>query len=179
MQGALRPSSKDDIFSEPHYLDQARIVYGAFARPLLLVQTASLHSGDGDQLVFTQVFAYRRSLDQFVRVYDHLMGRNNNQEVRFIESGPLRGDIISAEPTDNAPFGYWITVNTLPGRAYQQLLHYRSATRYGDNNPLAVINSEMPNIEQRLGVWLPGEPLPVPARGCRAPRLVRMELWCG
>jgi hypothetical protein len=114
-----------------------------------------------------------------VRVYDHLTGSNNDQEVRYISTGPLKGDIISAEPTANAPFGFWVSVNTLPsGYAYKQVLRYRSATRYGDGNPLAVIDSEMPNIELRLGLWRPGSPLPLPAGRCPNPHLVKTELWC-
>jgi len=77
---------------EPHYLNQARIVYpsGRTGRPLLLLQTASIHSGDGDQAVFTQLLAYDRSRDRFEQVYGHQTGHNNNQDVRFIASGPLR-----------------------------------------------------------------------------------------
>jgi len=180
LQAPLRPGPEDDGFARPHFLNTARIVRGAPGGPLLWVQTASLHSGDGDQLVFTQALAYRRDLDGFTRVYDHLTGRNNNQEVRFVESGPLKGDIISAEPTQNAPYGFWVSVNTPgPGGAYREALRYRSATRYGDGNPLSVIDSEMANIQQRLGLWRPGSPLPLPAGRCPAPRLVHMELWCG
>ncbi len=165
---------------EPHYLNGAQVVFpnGKASAPLLLMQTASLHSGDGDQAVYTQAFAYRPMSDRFERIYGHVTGHNNNQDVRLVASGPLAGSVISAEPTDNAPYAFWITVSRLtPDYAYKQVLRYRSATRYGDNNPLSVIDSEMPNIEQRLGLWRPGSPLPLPAR-CPKPRLVHMELWC-
>jgi len=176
----LPGAASDDLYASAHYLDRAEIVYPrATGEPLLLVQASSIHSGDGDQLRMTQVLAYRSQGDRFERVYDHQTGANNNQEVRFIASGPLRGDIISSEPTQNAPYGFWITVNTLaPGQAYKQALRYRSATHYGDGNPLAVIDSEMANIEQRLGLWKPGLPLPLPAGACAKPHLVKMELWC-
>jgi hypothetical protein len=175
----LRAGAGDDIFARPHYLNQAAIVHGAGGRPLLLVQTASVHSGDGDQIVLTQALAYQRTSDQFVRAYDRLTGRNNNQEVRYVETGPLKGDIISAEPTQNAPFGFWVSVNELTSAsAFKEVLRYRSATTYGDGNPLAVIDSEMANIEQRLGLWRPGSPLPLPASPCPTPHLVHMELWC-
>jgi hypothetical protein len=36
----------------------------------------------------------------------------------------------------------------------------------------------MPNIQQRLGLWHPGQALPLPARGCPRPRLIDHELWC-
>jgi hypothetical protein len=168
-----------DVFSEPHYLKQAAVVHQASGRPLLLVQTASLHAGDGDQLVLTQALAYQRGSDRFVRVYGHLTGTNNNQEVRYIETGLLKGDIISAEPTENAPFGFSVSVNAPTSEAaYREVLRYRSATTYGDGNPLAVIDSEMPNIEQRLGSWRPGLPLPLPAGPCPKPHLIHTELWC-
>ncbi len=182
IEGALRPPSGDDMFSEPHYLERAEIVRprGASEQPLLLVQTASLHSGDGDQLVRVQVLAYAPASDRFVRVYGYTTGRNNNQEIRFVAAGPLKGDIISAEPTEDAPFGFWVTVSAFtPGAAYRQVLRYRSATRYADSNPLPVIDSEMPAIQGRLGLWRPGLPLPLPPGPCPAPHLIRMELWCG
>ena len=131
-------------------------------------------------MVLTQVLAYQRRLDRFVRIYEHLTGTNNNQEVRYVDAGPLRSDIISVEPTMDAPFGFWVSVNALmPGHLYQQVLRYRSATRYQDGNSLAVIDSEMPNIEQHLGFWRLGSPLPLPAGPCSRPHLIRMELWCG
>lgn len=181
LQATLRPPSPNDYFVVPHYLDTAQIVHprGMSAEPLLVVRMASIMSGDGDQLVRTQVLAYRPTSDRFARIYDFVSGQNNNQEVRYIRSGRLRGDIISVEPTENAPYGFRVTVNTLaPDYSYRQILHYQSATRYGDSNTLAVIDSEMTNIEQRLGLWRPGDSLPLPASPCPRPRLVRMELWC-
>jgi hypothetical protein len=64
------------------------------------------------------------------------------------------------------------------GGGFKEVLRYRSATQYGDGNPLAVIDSEMPNMAQRLGLWKPGAPMPLPARACPKPHLVRMALWC-
>jgi len=184
---ALSPSralgDQDDSWA-PHELRTAKPVYprGASGPPLLLIVTASLHAGDGDQRIVTQLFRYDRAADQFHRVYEKATGANNNQDVRFVASGPLRGDVISVEPTSNAPFAYWVEVNTLaPGGAYRRTLRYRSATRYGDGNPLAVIDSETPNIERRLGVWKPGLPPPLPTgavKACVKPRLKQMELWC-
>lgn len=145
----------------------------------MLLRTTNLPSGDGNQAVFTQLLAYRRQSDRFERVYAYQVGKNNNQEVRFIASGPLAGDVISAEPTSDAPFGFWIAVSRLGAdQTYHQTLRYRSATHYGDGNRLAVINSETPNVEARLGVWRPGAPLPLPAGPCPKPRLAQMELWC-
>lgn len=171
----------NDSFTQPHYLKDVRIVYprGSAGQPLLFVQTGSLHSGDGDQLVFTQMLAYRNSKNSFVRIYQCTTGQNNNQEVRYISSGRLKGDIISVDPTENAPYSYWVTVNALgPEYVYKRVLRYRSATHYGDNNTLAVIDSEMPNIERHMGYWKPGMALPLPSGACSKPRLRRMELWC-
>ena len=181
LKATLNPTANDDLFGQPHYLTDARIVHprGPTGLPLLLVQLASLHSGDGDQIVLTQLLVYDARSDGFRRVYEHTTGRNNNQDVRLVEGGPLAGDVITAEPTSNAPYGFWVTVDTYtPAGGYRQALRYRSATTYGDGNPLSVIDSEMPNIEQRLGVWRPGMPLPTPAGGCPKPHLVRTELWC-
>ena len=171
---------------EPHYLRSAKAVYphGVQAAPFLLIVTGSLHSGDGGQIVATQLVAYDARHDAFQRVFAQSTGTNNNQEIRFVTEGPLRGCVITAEPQDHLPYGYWIVVKRLtPADAYRQVLRYRSATLYNDGNPLAVIDSEMPNIEERLGLWRPGQPLPTPdtngGKPCRKPSLRRTELWCG
>ena len=175
------PPGRDELWV-PHFLEVAKVVSprGRSSAPLVLLQTASVHSGDGDQVVYRQILAYRRDSDRFEQIYSHYTGRNRNEDVRLLTSGPLAGAVISAEPTENAPFGFWMTVSALtPAYTYRQVLRYRSATHYGDGNPLAVIDSEMPNIEMRLGLWRPGSPLPLPASACPKPRLVHMELWCG
>ena len=174
-------SSANDRFAQPHYLNAVRVVYprGNAGQPLLFVQTASLHAGNGSQLVLTQMLAYENSQNRFIRIYQYTTGTNNNDEVRYISSGRLKGDIISVVPTENAPYGYWVIVNALTLQyTYKTVLRYRSATRYGDSNPLAVIDSEMPNIEQRLGYWKSGMALPLPSGPCPKPRLIHMELWC-
>lgn len=171
----------------PHYLLTTKIVYprGPNAAPLLQIVTGSLNSGDGDQFVSTQLIAYDVERDVFRRVYGKSTGRNNNQEIRFITDGPLRGSVISAEPEDHLPYGYWIVVNELTAAGtYRQMLRYRSATLYADGNPLAVIDSEMPNIQRRLGLWKPGDPIPTPDRNgggksCPNPVLRHTALWCG
>ncbi len=181
LRSRLFDTSDVPAFSKRHYLDRLAVVrsHGASGLPLLLLVTASLHSGDGDQLVLTQVMAYRRGPDRFVKAYEHWTGTNNNQEVRFMAAGPLAGDIIAVEPAGTAPFGYWITVNVLTStRGYRPVLRFRSATTYGDGNALPVIDSDMANILGRLGSWRPGLPLLLPATPCTRPHLRRMELWC-
>jgi hypothetical protein len=171
----------DDYYSDAHFVDTIQIVHphGAKAAPLLIMQLASAHGGNGNQRVGTLVLRYDPGQDSFVSVYKYQVARNTNDQIRYLATGPLRGAIVSAEPTGDAPFGFWITVNQpTPSGRYKRVLHFRSATHYGDGNPLAVIDSEMPNIQRRLGLWRPGQPLPLPAKSCRKPHLVRMELWC-
>lgn len=179
----LRTTTPDDpIGWEPHYLQTAKFVYpdGPQAAPLLLIVTGSLNSGNGNQIVVTQLIAYDDKKDAFQRVYLKSTGHNNNEEVRFIDHGPLRGSVISAEPQQHLPYGYWIVVNRWMGGQYHQVLRYASATRYNDGNRLSVIDSEMPAIERRLGMWKPGDPLPIPEnmKNCLKPVLRRDELWC-
>lgn len=172
-------SSGDDLYSDPHYLIDARIVHPRADRPLLLMQVASQHSGNGDQCRATVALAYDHAQESFTLVYEKQVNKNNNQEIRYIADGPLMGAIISAEPTNDAPFGFWIIVNKLePTGGYKQVLRYRSATRYRDGNLLAVIDSEMLGILQRLNLWRPGMKLPLPAGKCAKPRLIGQELWC-
>jgi hypothetical protein len=183
----LTPSTTPDpVGWEPHYALRADVVYphGSGHAPLLLIVTGSLHSLNGNQLVCTQLLAYRATQDEFRRIYDKCTGHNNNEEVRFLADGPLRGSVISAEPQHSLPYGYWIEVNRLShAGTYIRALRYRSATLYADGNPLAVIDSEMPTIQKQLGVWKSGDPLPVPAstsngKPCANPTLRKSELWC-
>jgi hypothetical protein len=175
----LAISGPDDLFSRPHFLLDARIVHPRADLPMLLVKVASLHSVNGDQRIATAAIAYDRADAAFAVIYRHQTGRNNNQDTRYIATGPLRGAIISAEPTDNAPFAFWIAVNRIAAdHRYHQVLRYRSATRYGDGNPLAVIDSEMPNLLHHLGLWHPGSRLPLPATRCPQPHLIGATLWC-
>ena len=183
----LRPALSGDPLWEPHYLLTAEVVYpqGPNAAPVLLIVTGSLNSGDGDQIVATQLIAYDASQDAFRRVYAESTGHNNNQEIRFVKEGPLRGSVITAEPQDRPPYAFWIVVNQpAPSESYRRVLRYQSATIYNDGNPLPVIDSEMPNIERRLGLWKPGQPIPTPSPGgsnkpCLKPTLRHTELWCG
>lgn len=169
-------------FDQPHYLRTARIAYrqAGDRDALLIVVMASIHAGNGGQVVGTQALAYRRDTDRFVQVFAQHVGTNNNQEVRFVERGPLRGAFITVEPTVDAPFGYWVTVARSGGTAapYRTVLRYRSATRYDDGNALPVIDSEMPQILHRLSMWRPGQKLPLPASGCSTPVLKNGALWC-
>jgi hypothetical protein len=166
-------------FDEPHYLGVAEIVHPKADRPFLLLQMASRHSVNGNQNVATKMFAYDRALDRFVPAFENLTGKNNNEVTRYMAKGPLAGDIVSAEPTSNSPYGYWVTVSRLgSASSYRQILRYRSATRYDDGNELSVIDSEMPKILQRLGLWHKGAPLPLPAGKCPLPRMIHGALWC-
>ena len=139
LQSKLFDTSDVAAFSERHFLDKLAVVgsHGTSGQPLLLLVTASLHSGDGDQLVLTQMTTYRRRQDRFVKAYEHWTSTNNNQEVRFMPAGPLAGDIIAVEPTETAPFGYWVTVNVFTSaRGYRPVLRFHSATTYADGNAL-------------------------------------------
>jgi hypothetical protein len=182
----LRTVTPDNpVAWEPHYLLKANMVYpqGPKAAPLLWLVAGSLNAGDGGQVIYTQLIAYDSEHDTFVRVYENRTGSNNNQETRFITGGPLRGSVISAEPQQQPPYGFWMVVSKrLDAGAYRQVLRYASATRYNDGNALAVIDSEMPNILQRLGLWKPGQPIPIPdaadKKPCLKPTLKHAELWC-
>jgi hypothetical protein len=111
----LRTTPNDPIAWEPHYLIAAKVVYprGPKDAPFLMIVTGSLNSGDGDQIVSTQLVAYDAEQDVFKRVYGKSTGHNNNQEIRFVSDGPLRGSVISAEPQEHLPYGYWIVVSDL------------------------------------------------------------------
>lgn len=107
-----KPKNDFGWFSTPIELYVARVVYAGADNtdPFLLIKTGSAHGGDGSHAICTELFAYERLSNRFRSVFANGTGSNNNQETRFIEEGPLRGDVIVAEPTSSAPFGYWISV---------------------------------------------------------------------
>jgi hypothetical protein len=182
------PPSESSLswFSVPVAFYSAQIVLPGLdrAHPLLLLSTGAASGANGGHAIYTQLFAYDRQRDQFESVFHNGVGSNNNQETRFVEHGPLRGDVIVAAPTESAPYGYWISVFPWnSSHPYSSIaLRYRSGTRYGDGNPLPVIDSEMPNILKHLGQWKSGDRLPIPGRmpmDCTGHLYLRGgEEWC-
>lgn len=164
-------------YSIPIELYSARVVYRGLdnTSPLLMTVTGGSHGGDGGHFVHTEIYGYERQLDTFKSVFSNATGSNNNQKTRFIEEGPLRGDVIVDEP---AGCCYRIKVYRLgaSGR-YTSILSYRGRTVYGDGNPLSVSDSEMPEILRRLGLWHNGDALPIPHEGC-TPVMRGGEEWC-
>ncbi|MGH8317809.1 MAG: LysE family translocator [Steroidobacteraceae bacterium] len=152
-------------FDVPYHVLSSKIVFAGTARtdPLLLVKTASGHALTSYGIE-TQLFTYERQTNHFEPIFSNSTGSNNNQETRFVAQGPLHGDIIVATPTARAPYAYWITVYVRAKQTqhYHLALRYRSATHYGDGNPLPAIDSEMPNILKRFDKWKTGDPLPIP-----------------
>jgi hypothetical protein len=174
-------------FNTPFYVFNSKVVYvGAGAGdgvPALLLQLCGARSGDGNCEQATALYEYDRRGNSFHRVFLNLLeGSNENQAARFVESGPLRGDIIVDYPTFNGSH-YWIEVyRPGPSERYVRVLRYRSHTGYGDGNGLAVADSEMPEILRRLGLWRPGGALPPPLffSGAECPHRVmrKGEEWC-
>jgi hypothetical protein len=169
---------------EPFHLFADKVVYAGQNKsdPLPFVKVCGVAGGNGNCRVATALYRYDRKADRFIRVFLNLTGRNNNEDARFVESGPLKGDVIVDNPTDNAPYTYWIEVYRAgESGEYEKILRYRSLTQYSDGNPLAVADSEMPEILHRFGLWQSGDPLPAPAhlpKGCHTLFMRRGEEWC-
>lgn len=164
----------DPVWSTTRQVDHVAVLTLP-AGKRLLVETSGPHAANNSHWKLTQVLAYDRGQDRFLPLFAQAVGSNNNQEIRVLEHSPLAGDIITAEPTSDAPYGYWITVFEQTAATYRPVLHFRSATHYGDGNPLAVIDAEMPNILHRLGK---PHPLPEASPACPAPHLRAGALWC-
>lgn len=168
----------------PYHLFAGNIVYANQnkSNPLLFVKVCGAQGPNGNCGIATALYRYDKGTDRFNRVFLNLTGRNNNQDTRFVESGPLQGDVIVDNPTENAPYTYWIKVYRAGDSGqYGQILRYRGHTGYSDGNPLAVADSEMPEILHRLGLWQPGDPLPAPThlpQGCRHLFMRHGEEWC-
>ncbi len=171
--------------TQPFYeLFRSDVVFAGAGRtlPLLRIKSCTTRGANGNCGVSTFLIAYERNADRFRVVFSNLMGRNNNEEARFVENGPLLGSVIVAYPTNDAPFTYFLEVyKRVSDSDYSQVLRYRGNTRYGDGNPLAVIDSEMPETLRRSGLWKEGDALPVPPKmPQRCTRLVMRKgvEWC-
>ena len=113
------------------------------------------YGANGNCRVSTFLFAYEQKTARFHVVYFNMTGRNNNEETRVLETGPLLGSVIVAYPTSDAPFTYFVEVyERASDSEYSLGFKYRGHTGYGDGNPLAVIDSEAP---ETLGGWVFGK----------------------
>jgi hypothetical protein len=150
--------------------------------PLLRVKTCTTRGATGNCGASTFLLAYDKKTEQFRVVFFNMMGTSNNRETRFVEDGALLGSVIVAYPTNDAPFTYFVDVyKRIPDGEYLLVLRYRGQTGYGDGNPLAVIDSEMPEALRRLGLWKAGDALPVPPRmpsGCTRLVMRKGVEWC-
>jgi hypothetical protein len=194
-----KPDCSEEIFLAKYreekvsFVSGAPIFYELFASdvvfsgpnktlPLLRIKSCTNRGGNGDCGVSTFLFAYDRKAERFRVIFFNVMGRNNNQEARFIENGPLLGSVVVAYPADAAPFTYFVEVHKrVSDSQYSRILRYRGSTGYGDGNPLAVIDSEMPETLRRLGLWKTGDALPVPPSlpgGCTRLVMRKGVEWC-
>jgi hypothetical protein len=150
--------------------------------PLLRIKSCTNRGANGNCGVSTFLFAYDRKAERFRVVFFNMTGGNNNEETRFVENGLLLGSVIVASPGYDAPFTYFVEVyKRTSDSEYSRALRYRGHTGYGDGNPLAVIDSEMPETLRRLGLWKTGDALPVPPRmpgGCTRLIMRKSVEWC-
>jgi hypothetical protein len=151
-------------------------------RPLLRIKICMNRGTNGNCGVSTFLVAYDRKADRFRVVFFNILSRNNNQETRLVEDGPLVGSVVVAYPTEDPPFTYFVEVyRRTSDNEYSRVLKYRGRTGYGDGNPLPVIDSEMPETLRRLGLWKTGDALPVPPslpRGCTRLVMRKGVEWC-
>lgn len=150
--------------------------------PLLRIKSCTIGGANGNCGVSTFLFVYDRKADRFRVVFFNMTGRNNNEETRLVANGPLLGSVIVAYPTSDAPFTYFVEVyKRTSDTGYSLALRYRGHTGYGDGNPLAVIDSEMPQTLRQLGLWKTGDALPVPQSmpgGCTRLVMRKGVEWC-
>jgi hypothetical protein len=162
----------------------SKIVYldSEDTRPLLLLRTCSYGGLNGNCGKATFLYEYDRKTDDFHSIFFNISARSNNEETRFVEKGPLIGSVIVVYPTSHAPYTYSVEVyKRHNSEGYTQVLRYRGKTVYNDGNRLPVIDSEMPEILQHLGMWKPGVALPNPAEmpsGCTRLSMRNGVEWC-
>jgi hypothetical protein len=166
--------------SQQNVLVESPIVYPtpSSSRPLLAVLADWFTGGSGGPRL-TRIWIYNPNTDQFDQIFDHQARRQNNGEIRIITTGPLAGDIVIDNAGQHAPYRYDISVYRLVNSQYREILNYAGNSQYNDGNPLPVIDAEMPEIERRLHLWKPGDPLPTPARTLCGKLELRHGLeWC-
>lgn len=130
----------------------------------LFVVTYDGTAGNGNY-AGTTVYTYRAAANRFEAIFGASSPPNNSGEIRVIQDGPLVGDVIVSIPPRGRPYKFTIEVYRLQKALhYVKILSYQGKTGENDGNPLAAINSEMPEIERRLGLWKKGDPFPTPAR---------------
>lgn len=182
--GATACTYEPPCYSRIYRVASAKVVFAGVenTRPLLLLKAHSMSAPNGSTSRWTLLYRYERDKDRFRAVFVHAGGGNNNQHARFVASGPLQGDEVVDFPTEHAPYVYWVEVYAPHGNGpYHRILRYRSSTHYADGNPLSVADSEMAGIMRRLGMWKPGDPLPVPQSlpaDCGRLVLRHGEEWC-
>lgn len=105
-------SSEPSWFDTLCHLLASSIVYAGRnrSRPFLLVKVCTAESFNDNCGIATALYRYDRQANRFARVFHNITGRNNNQDTRFVESGPIQGDVIVDYPTVHAPYTYWIEV---------------------------------------------------------------------
>jgi hypothetical protein len=80
-----------------HSFLEARVVYASADRtaPLLLLKACSSAGVNGNCGTYTFLFAYDHSRGQFYLAFHDIVPRNLNGTTRFVEAGPLLGDVVS------------------------------------------------------------------------------------
>ena len=146
--------------------------------PILVVRLIDDYSATGGGRS-TLIWTYNAATDQFEKVFDRGVNQNTNGEIRVITDGPLAGDIVTVRAGGRPAYRYHITVYRLDKAGTRELLSYDGHSKYNDGNAMPVIDAEMPEIERRLGLWEPGDPLPVPVRTqCRSLEIKHGVEWC-
>ena len=88
------------VSGEPtfHELLASEVVFSGPGRtlPLLKIKSCMNRGANGNCGVSTFLFGYDPRADRFRVVFFNMTGRNNNEETRLVESGPLLGSVIVA-----------------------------------------------------------------------------------
>jgi hypothetical protein len=161
-------------------LDSSRVEYPTpgSRQPILVVRLIDHYSATGGGRS-TLIWTYNAATDQFEKVFGRSVSQNTNSEIRVITDGPLAGDIVTVVDGGRPAYRYHITVYRLDEAGTRELLSYDGHSKYNDGNAMPVIDAEMPEIEKRLGLWKPGDPLPVPVRTqCRSLEMKHDVEWC-
>lgn len=146
--------------------------------PVLVVELVDQVSVTGGGRA-TLIWAYNAKTDRFEQIFDHAVNRNTNGEIRLITSGPLAGAIVMDSAGGRPTYRYHITVYRIENSDVREVLSYDGNSKYNDGNPMPVIDAEMPEIERRLHLWNPGDPLPTPVRTqCSSLVMKHGVEWC-
>jgi len=161
------PKSGDDLGFNNNLLSLEPFATARFLSQPVIIAKANGMGGTGfmapgQAVTTTMIWTFDPLQGQFVLAFENTSNPNNNEETRFIENGPMAGDVVVATELaqkgairlNKSPFAYGIAVYRFSSASqrFMQILTFAGHSVYDDGDPRAVIDSDMPDTLRLLGL---------------------------